>query len=719
MRINNIKICNFSSYSGENYFDFSVSSEEPIILIGGQNGTGKTSLFTAIKLALYGHLCFKYQSSNAQYLNKVKELINQDAFASEEVKAYAQVEIELTNDCEKQIYVLHREWIFVDQKIKENLTILKNNKKLDDVEIGIFHNYLFTIVPPNLFDFFFFDGEQIADFFANSNYNNYIKSSLLTLCSFDTFDIIRKFCNNYVIKGKDSIEVNLAISEYENIIQEIDDLEISISEGDLTEENLKCEAMELKSKIIDLNAKFQKAGGLPDEEKESLILKSNELEKIKNESNLYVKNFVEGIMPFSITKKITGKISSQLEKENDFKKYLVLEEKLTSDEVKVAVMNAMKNHNLSTIGEAFIDELTIAITSAVKPDINIENFILMHDLSNEEQNKINIILSNISKFSDDSMIKRINHKELASKQTVLINKKLREAMSDIDIKSFTDQLSILNVEENEATNKLIFLQEQQLQSMIKIDNLKNKKDYCYEIIKTDARNKNAYELTEKVSMLMNNMISELTLGKFKQIESYMLDVMKKIMRKDNFIDLIEMDEDFNIAMYKKQTYQYSEIKNLFDNIGYEELANRIGKDGIKKLESELKTDSIKKSLKETPLKGNKSIDLYKKIEFSQLSKGEKQIFILSLYWAIIKVSNIEIPFIIDTPYARIDTEHREQISREFFPNISSQVIILSTDEEITRAYYSVLKPYISKEYLLQYNEIESKTIVLSEYFFKE
>ncbi|HZK70648.1 MAG TPA: DNA sulfur modification protein DndD, partial [Clostridia bacterium] len=89
----------------------------------------------------------------------------------------------------------------------------------------------------------------------------------------------------------------------------------------------------------------------------------------------------------------------------------------------------------------------------------------------------------------------------------------------------------------------------------------------------------------------------------------------------------------------------------------------------------------------------------------------------SLYWAIIKVSNIEIPFIIDTPYARIDTEHREQISREFFPNISNQVIILSTDEEITQTYYSVLKPYISKEYLLQYNEIESKTIVLREYFF--
>ena len=113
----------------------------------------------------------------------------------------------------------------------------------------------------------------------------------------------------------------------------------------------------------------------------------------------------------------------------------------------------------------------------------------------------------------------------------------------------------------------------------------------------------------------------------------------------------------------------------------------------------------------------KPIELYKKIEFNQLSKGEKQIFILSLYWAIIKISGNDIPFIIDTPYARIDTEHREQISKEFFPTVSNQVIIFSTDEEITEHYYSILKPFISKEYLLQYDEANSKTTVSNNYFF--
>ena len=114
---------------------------------------------------------------------------------------------------------------------------------------------------------------------------------------------------------------------------------------------------------------------------------------------------------------------------------------------------------------------------------------------------------------------------------------------------------------------------------------------------------------------------------------------------------------------------------------------------------------------------NGTIELNKRIDLNTLSKGERQIFILALYWAIIQISGKHIPFVIDTPYARIDASHREAISSKFFTNISSQVIILSTDEEITKEYYRIIKPYISKEYLLQNNQSENKTTVTNGYFF--
>ena len=46
-----------------------------------------------------------------------------------------------------------------------------------------------------------------------------------------------------------------------------------------------------------------------------------------------------------------------------------------------------------------------------------------------------------------------------------------------------------------------------------------------------------------------------------------------------------------------------------------------------------------------------SHSLFKRIDINRLSKGERQIFILSLYWAIIELSGQDIPFVIDTPYA--------------------------------------------------------------------
>lgn len=110
------------------------------------------------------------------------------------------------------------------------------------------------------------------------------------------------------------------------------------------------------------------------------------------------------------------------------------------------------------------------------------------------------------------------------------------------------------------------------------------------------------------------------------------------------------------------------------------------------------------------------VSLYKHMELSQLSKGEKQVFILALYWAIIKTSGQSIPFVIDTPFARIDTEHREQIAKLFFPGISKQVIILSTDEEVVGRYQKILEPYTAHKYLLDYSTDKGQTVLTPGYF---
>jgi DNA sulfur modification protein DndD len=726
MKFKTIKIRNISSYADEFTFDLTVCEDKSIVLIGGQNGTGKTSLFTALKLALYGHLCFNYQSINTQYLAKIKGLINQDAFTSTNVNAFVEVEIEIPNEREFVSYTIKRSWSYINNKLNEELTIFSLGFQLGTSDQVFFQNYLFTILPPNLFDFFFFDGEQIADFFATSNYNNYVKNALLTLCSFDTFEIIRKFTDGYVNLNDNNCESEELKIKYENIVNIIDSLEnAALNRNNLSNE-LESNLVEILNEKVALENNFKNSGGLTQIEKEVMSRQSKEYERIKSECNLRIKNFVENMMPFLITKKNSYAIREQLDKEIEIKKYFALQDKLSSPEVSKAVKEIVMSYGINSSNYQFIDELLKAITQAVKPAVNVDDFIFLHDLSKEQLEIVNNVTKHVEKFSNESIFKDIDEKEQATKRNNTINKKLRDAMADSDVTIFSQNLRNLSKLEFDIQRQLEDITEEKITDEQLLNFKIIEKSNIFESMKDNAKNKNIYELTSKISQLMGRMIDELSANKFKQIESIMLSILNKIMSKDNFIDLVELDNNFNINLYKQQTYKMSELENLIINLGHDELAKRIGNKGVKQVLEAFDIDSfsklknnLNKSSDQINLFSGTTIDLYKKIEFSQLSKGEKQIFILSLYYAIIKVSGKDIPFIIDTPYARIDTEHREQISKEFFPKVSSQVIIFSTDEEISATYYGVLKPFIDKEYLLQYDEKNSKTTVMQGYFFKE
>lgn len=205
----------------------------------------------------------------------------------------------------------------------------------------------------------------------------------------------------------------------------------------------------------------------------------------------------------------------------------------------------------------------------------------------------------------------------------------------------------------------------------------------------------------------------------RKLEKAIVQKLKSIYRKNNLITHIEIGKNFDFNLYQDEEYNGKELLTLYKNLGDSEFTNLIGTKGEKRLVKMLEGTSINvlKNKSESDF-GQEPIQLYKKIELGRLSKGERQIFILALYWAIIEISGQNIPFIIDTPYARIDANHRREISEKFFPNISDQVIILSTDEEINEEYYKIVKPYVSKEYLLINDENENRTTIKNNYFFE-
>ena len=105
------------------------------------------------------------------------------------------------------------------------------------------------------------------------------------------------------------------------------------------------------------------------------------------------------------------------------------------------------------------------------------------------------------------------------------------------------------------------------------------------------------------------------------------------------------------------------------------------------------------------------------VEKNSLSAGEKQLMVISLLWALAICSNKKLPVIIDTPLSRLDSIHREALITTYFPNASDQTIILSTDSEIDKKYYSLMKPSVGDEYTLIYDDELKKTTIQEGYLF--
>lgn len=713
MKINRIVLYNFNSYEGLNEFDFtSNGSDKNIILIGGKNGAGKTSLFTAIKIALYGPLAFGYVGVNSTYIAKIKDCINSKTFQKDVVKSYVQISVSLMVEREIKEYEITREWDYTKQKLEEDYYVISEGHRLDEQELSYFQNYLQGMIPPDLFEFFLFDGEEVGSIFSTSTYNTYVKNAVYTLCGLDIFEIIRKYTTGYAGKSN-SVDEDEIHAKYEELRSNAEKMEAYYVELESQNVVNQEELEKVETELTEVETAFKNAGGITEAERQTLLKEFTEAEHIKTESLTKIKLFVEGLMPFFILKDFTGKISDQLDFEEKGEIFYYIQQKLKKQEIKETLNESQK------VSDETVDDLLKFILKKFKPKGFREGDQPVHDLSKEGIGRVNAMISSIDDFDVEAMIQLVKNRKAAAEKTMKINRILKNAMTDEDAGKFSKKENALLKKKDEITSR-IHASEMLLANMKdELTIATQQRDRAFQTIKDNAQNKHIFELSTGLSQMMGSMLSVKTESIKRNLEKLIVEKLQHIYRKNNLITHIEIEDDFQFNLYQNVIYSNTELLHLIRNLGKDVFATEIGKQGMEILCKKFKVESVQTLQQELASDVDKNThNLYKRIDISRLSKGERQIFILSLYWAIIELSGQDIPFIIDTPYARIDANHRKEISEKFFPNISKQVVILSTDEEINEEYYEIIKPHIAKEYLLINDESQNRTTVEQHYFFE-
>lgn len=710
MKINKISLYNFSSFEGLNEFDLSVDNDEKnIILIGGKNGAGKTSLFSAIKIALYGPFAFGYVGINPHYIAKIKDCINSKAFQTRKVEARVQISISIMVEREIKQYEITREWDYSSQKLIEKYYVTTDGRTLSESEQSYFQNYLQSLVPPDLFEFFLFDGEDVGSLFSTKAYNAYVKNAVYVLCGLDIYEIIRKYTRGYAGKATNEDESKV-LGEYEKIKSSFETAEKAKNKAAIEIEGLQIELDKVETELIELETAFRNAGGLTKTTRKRLAQEYEKAERIKTENSARIKMFVEGLMPFYIVRGLNPKISEQLELEEKGEIYKYVQKQLSAKELRSAFEGVVS-------GDA-VDFLMKVLLEKLKPEGFREDIIHLHDLSKEETNRVNAMISAISDFDVQNMVDTVREKLDAADRTMEINRTLKSAISDEDASQYLEKENELLLRKDKLKQKLFEKSASLEQLTAQLSELEVQREHTWQRVKDTAQNRHVYELSTGLSAMMDTLLGDKTIEIRRKLERLIVENLQKIYRKNNLITHIEIDEDFQFNLYQNATYNAGELAYLMKNLGKADFSVMVGKRGMDILFRNYGVESLNMLQKSLSANSMDEFELYKIIDLSRLSKGERQIFILSLYWAIIELSGQDIPFVIDTPYARIDANHRREISEKFFPNISKQVVILSTDEEINKEFYGIIKPHVAREYLLINDEDQNRTTVMNHYFFE-
>ena len=718
MKINKLVLKNFRSYEETTTFDFTTTNEKNIILVGGKNGAGKSTIFEAIKLCIYGPMAYKYQGFNSSYISRIKSNINNNSLKNDTVDAFVSIDIEISESTEKNTYTLFRQWTFKDKKLDENFLVYKNFSSipLAEEELNYFENYITSIISPKIFEFFFFDGEHLSEFFIGKNSNIHLKQSLLSLCNFDTFDVLKNTIISTAKSNKNTNdEIEISKNEYLN-------LEDKLSQLNTKEDTINDEFKEISNQLeslqqekLTLEKDFRKKGGVLAEEREVLNSKTIELETKRSLINQNIKDFCNEMLPFLMVKTQIMNLDKQLKAENDTVLYSQLKSKLNTEYIKHLLLNKIDSSSLDEIA------LTVseALVNDIKPDSYEEDFKSIHNLSSDESKSVLSLISSILDFDNSTILDLFKEYGNISNELSDIKTKLNTSLEDESLNQYINDISNLSNKIGHLSESKNLLNNTLDEIRLEINKITSDRDKAKSKYIELLQSNKVVDMSSNLILMLEDIIKTLTESKTKEIQDNFMYIFKKIIQKDNFIDFIDIDMNFNAALYINKIYNSLELENLIENIGYDEIERKFGKlffDDLFKLYNVENKSELLNAIKNN----NQSsfLTLRTKVDINGFSSGEKQIYILCLYWALLKASDIEIPFIIDTPYARIDETHRNNITSEYLSTISDQVIILSTNTEIDEKAYKEIKPKLNGEYLIEYDDKNRKTIQHEGYFFE-
>ncbi len=695
MKITNISIENLGPYVGENVLNFDISdSSRNVFLIGGKNGAGKTTLFNSIKIGLYGCRAYGYESENPRYLETISNLINSKAKLERSGVARIIISVLMEDGKDDFRYRFERTWKLSTKQLREDLRIYRNDVLLNETEKSDFQSYLMQLIPPDMFRFYFFDGESISGFVFNGVRNTDFRNAFLKLCGLDTMDIIHE--NLLRLSNTRKKDLTGAFEEYQAVAAEHKAAQKELADAEADKVSIHDAIIAIDEELAQNENSYMLRGGISKKEYNAMQTQISREEARRDATRKWLRDAANDLIPFVILREQLIQLRTQI----------VEEDQQQTAQAFHSALNSPSTHNklYSLLLEAGVEDpifLSDKVIASLADTVNTNKIEAILNLSKREHMELTAKISTLLAFDPAKVSAASNDIEASLNTTRNIRKKLEKSDASGADDFFAEKERLLS-------NK-----QEHLQLLLAAE---RKVDECSaKCTETSAKLKNAQKKYEE--FLKSRSVSDTTAKAIlaftdlqkRLYKKYVADVERNfkksfhaLINKSDLIDGIVIDEQLQVFPYKNRTFKRTELKKTLQKMGEAYFIAHLGNTAY---EAYLKCAS------------DTSEDITLPVEVKQqLSAGEKQVFIMALYQALSKLNKVSVPYLIDTPFARIDNEHRQNILNNFFMQLKGQIIILSTDEEIVGPHKESIEGAISNTYLLQHTENVGTTIVESAYF---
>lgn len=676
MKISKIVLNNFRQYYGSIAIDLQTNDSNNIVLIGGKNGFGKTNFLISIVWCLYGEKITQIDESfkrevqkESNYQRFTKQSLNWESKDEGNSKFSVEIyfeEIDYPVDFKVSDSKIVIKRVLDTQKMEESLLIFdsEGNELFNETEdkISFINDYL---IPLEAAKFVFFDAEKIASWaeLSTKDEGNVLNDALGKLLGLDLYENLKDDLKTYgdnlrkegantnikeqIINAETAVKLNKA---------KIDDIELTSALNEARIKEFKEEIKKYQSYLNQNSKKETTALNRGELYNEFTLLhgKKEELEKRFNE----LCELAPLAMLGGKIEEVLEQVEIQSQEHSDLENSKVVKKKLESFIEKLfnrppePINDAMSFKNkvfYSEKAQGLLNELFEISDS--NDDVGFEI-----DLSNADKElikKTSQILMQQSKELFESTISEFNSVQITLSEK---DKQLKIIDSDLE-----DETILEIVTQKDET-------ERKLEKIIAENGaLENQKE---KIIKDIVRINQQYNLLLQKSSGNQVVKAKIAMAK-KYIDSLQvfIDNQKRSKKESLAINLLA---ELRKLMHKMQNKESSFIEDSRIDI----LPDGKG----------LKVSILDSEGKEIPKES--------------FSTGEKQIYISCLIKAILCESIQNFPIFIDTPLGRLDHEHIENILKNYYPDLSSQVVLLATNNEVTPRRYNSISSKVAKSYLI-------------------